>query len=132
MVSAAALLLLAAGCGGASESHRPAGGALPRTLAQSWAGQASEIASLARAGNTCAARQAASSLRDEIVAKQSDLPVRLSSPLLAGVNALADRLVCQAPPETVTVAPQPPAKPPKPHDDRHGRHKHGKGDGGEG
>jgi hypothetical protein len=98
-------------------------------LAQRWAGQASEIAALARAGNSCNAQQAANALRDEIVAKQAELPVRLSSPLLAGVNALADRLVCQPPPETVTVSPQPHEKPaPKPHD-KHDHHKHGEGGG---
>jgi len=132
IVSAPALVvLLAAGCGGASAPHRSTGQGIPRVLAQRWAGQASEIAALASAGSNCDAQRAANALRDEIVAKQAQLPVRLSSPLLAGVNALADRLVCQPPPETVTVAPQPHEKPPpKPHD-RHD-HKHGEGKGGDG
>ena len=60
-----------------------------------------------------------------MIANESRVPARLRSPLLAGVNALADRIVCRVPPQTVTVTPQKPPKhegPPKPphkHDHHH-------------
>jgi hypothetical protein len=77
--------------------------------------------------------QLAGSLRDQVIAKESQVPSRLRSPLLAGVNALADRIVCEPPPQTVTAPPPKKPPPPKPHDDHHGKHhRHGDGQGGDG
>jgi hypothetical protein len=123
MLSVAALVaLVAAGCGSAGPRPRAERG-LPRALASAWASRASTIASAAGAGENCRASQLASSLRDEIIAKEGRVPVRLRKPLVQGANALADRITC-----TVTVAPapkrapKPPGqKPPKPpHDKKHG------------
>jgi hypothetical protein len=73
----------------------------------------------------------AAALRTDVIDKESQVPARLQPALLAGVNALADRIVCQASPQTVTV-PQP--KPPKPPDkhDHHGHHEHGDKAGNDG
>ena len=65
----------------------------------------------------------ASSLRTEVIDAGAKVPSRLRLPLVSGVNALADRLVCVVPP--ATVAPKPPKKPP-PKDD-HGPKHHGHG-----
>ena len=135
IVSAAVVVVLvAAACGSSARPDRTTARGVPRALASVWAAQASQIAETARAGDGCSAHQLANTLRDEIVAKQAELPVRLSSPLLMGVNALADRIVCEVPPQTVTVSdkkppphepkPKPPPKPPPPkhhpkHDDNH-------------
>jgi hypothetical protein len=126
----ALVALVAAGCGSSTGSVRAAPG-LPRALAQSWASRASAVANAAAAGDSCRASQLASSLRDEIIADESRVPARLQRPLVQGANALADRITCVAPPQTVTVAPAPPKPPPKPkHEDRH-HHKHGPGEGGD-
>lgn len=103
---------------------------MPRALARAWANQASAIAAASAAGNGCHALQLASSLRSEVIAAQARVPSRLRSPLLSGVNSLADRITCT---DTVTVqAPPPPKKPPPPKhgDHHHGRHGHG-GDNGD-
>jgi hypothetical protein len=84
---------------------------VPRALAQKWASRASAIAAVAAAGNGCRAVQLANSLRDDVIAAEGRVPQRLRSPLVTGVNALADRLTCI---QKVTV-PKPPQKPPKPH-----------------
>jgi hypothetical protein len=102
-------------------------------LASEWARQASAVAAAAAAGDSCQAAQLAAALRTDVIEQESKVPARLQPALLAGVNALADRIVCQSPPETVTVPQQ---KPPKPHEppkhDHHDHHKHGdnQGDGG--
>jgi hypothetical protein len=102
---------------------------VPRALASEWEARASAIANAAAAGDDCHALQLAASLRDDVIAKESQLPARLQAPLLAGVNALADRIVCQEPPQTVTVAPTKP-KPPKPPEPPH-KHDHHHGPGGD-
>jgi hypothetical protein len=120
----ALVALVAAGCGSAGPQPRVERG-LPRALASAWATRASTIASAAAAGENCRASQLASSLRDEIIAKEGRVPVRLQKPLVQGANALADRITC-----TVTVVPSPKQgptppgqKPPKPpHQEKHGGH----------
>jgi hypothetical protein len=123
--------LLTAGCG-SSGAGRHAERGMPRALASAWATRASAIARAAAAGEDCRAAQLASSLRDEVISKESQVPARLQRPLVEGVNALADRITCTVPPQTVTVAPPPPPQPkpnppghegPKPphgHDKQHG------------
>jgi len=126
VLSAAALLVLvAAGCGGAAGRQRPAFQGVPRTLAQTWEGQASAIADAASAGDSCHALHLANSLRADVEASQNKLPARLRPALLTGVSALADRITCTAVPPK-----EPPQHPHKPHDHgHHGDHGHG-GDGG--
>jgi hypothetical protein len=90
------------------------------------------IATAAAAGENCRASELAASLRDEIISKEGQVPARLQKPLVESANALADRITCTVPPQTVTVAPAPKPKPPghpkpKPPHDQH--RKHG-GDGG--
>jgi hypothetical protein len=109
---AALLVVVVAGCGGAA----PQGSAsqrLPQTLAQEWEAQASAIATAADTGNDCRAMRLAASLRAEVAASRQKLPLRLRSPLLTGVNDLADRIsTCT---RVVTVPEQPkPGKGPKP------------------
>jgi hypothetical protein len=134
IVSAMALLVVvAAGCGGAERPQRAAVHGVPRALARGWEGQASAIATAASAGDSCRALQLATSLRHDVLVSEHELPLRLRSPLLAGVNALVDRLTCT---QTVTVAttptkPPPHEKPPHkkpPPPGHHGHHGHG-GDG---
>jgi len=96
---------------------------VPRTLASEWANQASAVASAAAAGHDCQAAQLAATLRTDVIEKESRVPARLQPALLAGVNALADRIVCKAPAETVTV---PPSKPPPKPPDKHHQHDHNK------
>ena len=101
----ALLVVVAAGCGGADRPQRSAVHGVPRALAQGWEDQASAIATAASAGNDCQALQLAKSLRDEVVASQLKLPYRLRSPVLIGVNRLADRITC-----TPVVQTQPPSE----------------------
>lgn len=131
IVSATVLLVLvAAGCGGAAQPHESTAHGVPRTLAREWEARASAIARAAAAGDSCGALQLASSLRDDVIAKQDELPSRVRLPLLTGVNSLANRLTCT---QTVTnqTTPKKP-KPPKPHErpGHHGHHGHG-GDNGD-
>ena len=128
----AALLfvVVAAGCGGAGRSQRSALPGVPSALAQEWAGQASEIAAAASAGNSCHARELANALRAEVTASKDKLPSRLRPPLLTSVNALATRITC------TPVTPTPPKKPtppkePKPPKDHHEHGHRGHGDGGD-
>jgi hypothetical protein len=129
--AAVVVALLVAGCGGSSNPDRPATRGVPHALASEWADQASAVADAAAAGRDCQAAQLATALRTDVIDKESQVPARLQPALLAGVNALADRIVCQVPPQTVTV---PPAKPPKPPDkqDHHGHHEHGDKQGKDG
>lgn len=134
-VAVSLLALLAAGCGGSSRPTRTGAREVPRALASEWEARASAVADAAAAGDDCHALQLAAALRDDVIAKESEVPTRLRSPLLAGVNALADRIVCQVPPQTVTVPPKKPPKhpgPPKPphKHDHHGRGGDSQGDGG--
>jgi hypothetical protein len=84
--------------------------------------QASAIAAASAAGNSCAALRLAARLRDVVIRSEGQVPARLRAPLVAGVNALADRTTCPPPP----VKPKPP--PPKDHGHHH---HHGHGDGGD-
>jgi hypothetical protein len=124
-----AALLAAGGCGGSARPDRPASRGLPRVLANAWASQASAVAAAAASGDNCRASRLAVALRTDIIDKESEIPARLQPALLGGVNALADRIVCQPPPKTVT---QPPKKPEPPKHDHHGHDKHGDGQGKEG
>jgi hypothetical protein len=120
ILSVTALVLVAAGCGSAGPQPQADHG-LPRALASAWATRASAIAKAAAARQDCRASQLASSLRDEIIAKEGRVPARLQRPLVQGANALADRITC-----TVTVIPprknkpKPPHHEPPKHHDKHG------------
>lgn len=122
IVSVAALVLVVAGCGGAAQPKQSAF----HGLARGWESQASKIATAAAAGDDCGAKHLADSLRRQVIAAEHKVPLRLRSPLVIGVNALAARLTCPA-----TVAKPPPKKPPPKHE--HDHHDHGHhGHGGEG
>jgi hypothetical protein len=130
---AALVVLVAAGCGGAGPQPQAERG-LPRALADAWASRASAIASAAAAGQSCRASRLASSLRDQIIAEEGRVPARLQKPLVQSANALADRITCTPPPQTVTVGgprkgPEPPGHkaPKEPHHKKHGG---GEGDRG--
>jgi hypothetical protein len=128
IVSVTVLVVLGTtGCG--SSADRPLARGLPRSLAHTWAAQASTIAEAAAAGDGCRASRLAGALRTEVISARGSVPARLQTPLLEAVNSLADRIVCVVPPVTVTTNPQPPPKPgpPKP---RHGKHDH-HGNGGD-
>src|SRR5439155_10676717 len=84
---------------------------MPRALAQAWAGQASAIATAASAGNSCRALQLATSLRQDVVTSEQEVPLRLRSPLRTGVNALADRVNALA--DRITCTPAAKRKPPE-------------------
>ena len=125
MISGAALaVVIVAGCGGASRPQQSALRGVPPALAHDWEGQATAIATAASAGDSCRALQLASSLRDQVLASEHKLPLRLRSPLVAGVNALADRLTCTVTTTVETVPTKPPGH-------KHDHHEHGHhGDGG--
>jgi hypothetical protein len=126
------VVLVVGGCGGGGHSLSRVRTTLPRALAQQWAAQADRIAAAASAGQGCQAKALAGSLRDEVLQAGSQVPSRLSAPLLAGVNSLADRIVCSPPPQTVTTTPaKPPKKPPHDHHD-HGHHGQGGDNGNQG
>jgi hypothetical protein len=129
ILSVAALLVaVVAGCGDAAPQRSAADG-VPRALAREWEKQASAIATAAAAGNDCRAMHLAASLRTEVAVARHKLPLRLRSPLLTGVNALADRLSTCTPAVPASVQPKPP-KGPKPEPPKHhGPHGHDKGDG---
>lgn len=131
VATATLVALVVAGCGGSARSSRRTTGELPRVLAGEWARQASAVADAAATGDDCRALHLASSLRDNVIQEASKVPSQLRSQLLAGVNALADRIVCTVPPQTVTA---PPGKrePPKPPPGHGGHHKHGDNNQGEG
>jgi hypothetical protein len=122
-------LVAAGGCGGSDRADRPASRELPRVLAKEWASQASAVADAAASGDNCRASQLAVALRTNIIDKESEVPARLQPALLGGVNALADRIVCRPPPQTV---PRQPKRHEPPKHDHHDHHKHGDGQGNEG
>ena len=117
--------LVAAGCGSSSRPH-PASRPLPPHLARVWAAQATAIAAASAAGDSCGAYHLASHLRDIVIAAESQVPARLQGPLIAGVNALADRTTCPPPSPPPPQTEQPPKKHP-PHEQHHHHH----GDGGD-
>jgi hypothetical protein len=121
ILSVAALLAaVVAGCSNAAPRRSAAGG-IPRALAREWETQASAIATAAAAGNECRAMHLAASLRAEVAGSRHKLPLRLRSPLLTGVNALAARVSTCTRVVTVPVQPKPPEEqkrkpePPKHH-----------------
>jgi len=131
ILSAAVLVVIvAAGCGGAARPQRAAFHGVPRALAQGWERQAAAVASAASAGNSCLALHLATSLRADVVESEHKLPLRLRSPLIAGVSSLADRIKCTP----VVTNPTPPEKPKEPQEPKqkpnppeHGkRHRHDK------
>ena len=114
-----------AGCGGSQQAAPPKQPPkLPRTLAQSWAQQADDVAAAIDAGDGCTALQRAASLRTQVVdaVNAHQVPRRYLEPLVATANDLAGRITC--------TPPAPDVKPKKP--DEHHKHdkhdKHGKGD----
>lgn len=119
---AAVAAFLAAGCGSSAGLDRSAPRGLPPRLAHVWAAQATAIAAASAAGDSCGADRLASQLRDDVIAAESRVPVRLQVPLVAGVNALADRTTCPPPPAPPKKHPP---KPPKDHGPPH--HHHGGG-----
>jgi len=131
---AAALALVAAGCGGGTKQQAaPKPPRLPRALAQSWAQQANAVATAIAAGDGCTAQARAVSLRQQVIAAVNAhrIPAQLLEPLTSGVNDLAGRISC-----TPAPPPTPPAPPPhgngngngNGHDKGHG-HGHGHGHG---
>jgi hypothetical protein len=126
ILSVAALLVaVVAGCGNAAPQRSAANG-VPRALARQWETQASAIATAAAAGNECRAMHLAASLRTEVAGSRHKLPLRLRSPLLTGVNALAARVSTCTQVVTVPVQPKPPEEPkhnPEPPKHHHGHHK---------
>jgi hypothetical protein len=122
----AALVVVAAGCDGAARPQQSAFHGVPPALAHDWERQASVIADAASAGDSCRAMRLANSLRGQVYAAEHRVPLRLRSPLVTGVNALADRLTCTV--TTVRTVPQkPPPKHKDDHKDHHGHDKHGGG-----
>ena len=117
--TAALVVVVAAGCGGGGRPHELAVHGVPSALAQRWEGQARAIAAAASAGDNCGALRLANALRSDVRAQQHKVPLRLRSPLISGVSALADRITC-----TVKLPPKPP---PKKHD-HHDLEHHGHGD----
>lgn len=88
------VLLLAACGGGSTGVHRPRTPKLPHALAQQWAGEASDIAVAAQAGDGCHAQQLAQTLEEQVAQQSARVPGRLRTPLLASVTALAGRIRC--------------------------------------
>lgn len=114
-------MVVVAGCGSARPQASGVHG-VPRALAREWEARASAIATAAAAGNNCNALQLANALRSDVKATEQKLPLRLRTPLLTGVNALADRISCVA---TVQTRPRKPPEPPHEHHGEHGHHGHG-------
>lgn len=121
--TAALLVAVLAGCGDGGRPQQAAVRGVPTALAQKWESQASAIAAAASSGDTCGALRLANALRNDVGAQRNRLPLRLRSPLMTSVSALADRITC---------TPKPPPKPPaKKHDHHdHGHDKHGGDKGG--
>jgi outer membrane PBP1 activator LpoA protein len=126
------LAAVAAGCGSAGHTPSAARHGVPRALARQWEVRASAVAAAASAGEDCQALHLASSLRDQVVATQQQLPRRLRVPLVDGVKALAARITCTPPPPVVTKPPTEPKPKPKPPPDGHDHHGHHGHDGGDG
>jgi hypothetical protein len=123
ILSAAALVaLVAAGCGSTARLDRSAARGLPPALASVWAAQATAVADAYAAGDSCRAFHLATSLRDDVINTEGRVPARLRSPLVAGVSALADRIIC-------TPAPPPKKHPPHGHHKHHDHHGDGGGQG---
>ena len=115
--------LAAAGCGGAAKHAPPKPPPrLPRTLAQTWAQQADDVAAALAAGDGCTAQQLAGTLQAEVAqaVDQHAIPHAFQEQLVATVDELPGRITC-------SPAPAPPDKHPK-HEHKHGD----KGDGGGG
>jgi hypothetical protein len=137
VASLVVVLVVTTGCGGAPRPRQSAFHGVPSALAQGWEGQATAIADAASAGESCHALQLAKALRADVARRKRELPLRLRSPLVTGVNELVARLTCPPPPTAATAtAPKPQPEPPHKkgdHDQGHHGHDHGPGgDGGDG
>ena len=125
LLTASSALLLA-GCGGGRERASPPSPPprIPAGVATRLAAEADQVAGLAP--GTCAARDAASRFRGDVVASIGRVPARYREQLMSAANDLAER---------VATCP-PPAPPPLPEQHGHGEHgkkkghgeKHGHGD----
>lgn len=102
------VLVAVAGCGGGSR-HASRPRRIPAGLAQAWAQRADAIAAAADAGDSCGAARLAQSLQQDVIDRESSVPLRYRGILLQAANRLANSIVCT--PTTVVV----PAKPPHPH-----------------
>ena len=121
-----AAVLAGAGCGSSGNPQRAvAPPRLPRTLAQSWARQASAVGSSLAAGDACTAKTLAARLQSQVIAavNANRVPRKLLEPLSSGVNDLISQIACVPPP---AVAPVQSGK----HGHGPGKHgKHGKDEG---
>jgi hypothetical protein len=114
--------LLLAGCGGHAVSRPPAAAPkIPRSLAAELARRADVLARRLGAGDACAAKAEAASLRRETAAALPRVPQRLRATLSQDVDALVARIPACAPSEPPRAPAKP--KPVKHHEDKHG---HGK------
>jgi hypothetical protein len=93
-------VLLAAGCGSQTAEVRPKQPHLPRALAASWARQADSVAAAIAAGDGCTAQSRALSLQHSVIlaVNAGRIQRRFLEPLTSGVNELAARIACTAPP----------------------------------
>lgn len=137
------VLVVAAGCGGGAR-HASRTPRIPAGLARAWAQRAEAIATAADSGDSCGAARLAQSLQQQVIDRESSVPLRYRGILLRAANRLANGIVCT--PATVTTIvttkpphpphphPHPHPPPPHPPHDHHG-HGHGPpgpGDGGPG
>jgi hypothetical protein len=120
---AAVVLVVAAlgvaGCSGSQQAAPPKPAPkIPRTLAQSWAQQADQVAAAIDAGDGCTAQQRAVTLRTQVVdaVNAHQVPRRYLEPLVSTTNDLAGRIACtpQGPPDKHDKHDKKPA--------RHGKH----------
>lgn len=131
IVCVVCLLALAAGCGGGSRHVSTVRG-VPGSLARSWAKRADAVAAAAAAGDSCRASRLAQSLQNDVIARQSSVPLRYYRVLLRAVNHLANRFTCVPTPVTVVTTTQAPPPPPQGHGPPgHRKHGHGGGGGGD-
>ena len=96
-----AVALALTGCGGSTEDAAPPPGPLlPRAVANDLAARSDRVAERLASGDRCAADREADELRTRAVAVVSKVPPALQEELLSGVNALAERISCPAPPSS--------------------------------
>lgn len=125
------LVVAAAGCGGGAR-HPSGARRIPARLARAWAQRADAIAAAADAGDSCGAARLADSLQQEVIDRESSVPLRYRTILLQAVNRLANAIVCTPTTVTTVVTTKPPHPQHPPHGHGHGppgHHGHG-GDGG--
>lgn len=125
------LALVVAGCGGGARQG-PSARRIPAGLAHGWARRADAIAAAADAGDPCRASQLAESLQQDVIDRESSVPLRYRGILLRAANRLANGIVCTATVTTVVTSnpPHPHPHPPHPHHGpAHGPHGHHGPDG---